>query len=131
MSRRLFQVSFIVFMIMFLGIPAFADDLEGKTFKGQEGLFGKEASGVDEVFFKDGKFISNGCIEWGFSGGDYTTTADGENVHFVADTYSAKYGRIIWTGTVKGNHLDATYIWFDKGKYSKPEQVKWFSGNVK
>jgi hypothetical protein len=32
--------------------------LDGKIFTGQEGLMGKKASGVDEVVFKDGKFIS-------------------------------------------------------------------------
>ena len=131
MPRRFFQVSLIVFMITFFGLSANAGVLDGKIFTGQEGLMGEKSSGVDEVAFKDGKFISNGCLEWGFPGGEYTTTADGENVHFVADTYSDKYGRIIWTGTVKGNHLDATFIWFDKEKYSKPEQIKWFSGDVK
>jgi hypothetical protein len=131
MSRRYFQFSLVVIMITFFGLSANAGVLDGKIFTGQEGLMGEKSSGVDEVVFKDGKFISNGCLEWGFSGGEYTTTADGENVHFVADTYSDKYGRIIWTGTVKGNHLDATFIWFDKEKYSKPEQIKWFSGDVK
>ena len=131
MSRRYFQVSLIVFMITFFGLSAIAGVLDGKIFTGQEGLMREKSSGVDEVAFKDGKFISNGCLEWGFPGGEYTTIADGENVHFVADTYSDKYGRIIWTGTVKGNHLDATFIWFDKEKYSKPEQIKWFSGDVK
>jgi hypothetical protein len=101
MLRRFFLFSLIVFTITFFGLTAIAGVLDGKIFTGQEVLVGKKASGVDEVAFKDGKFISSGCIEWGFSGGDYATTADGENVHFVADTYSDKYGRITWTGTVK------------------------------
>ena len=123
--------STVFLLVTLFCLPAFAGSLDGKTFSGEEGLIGKTASGNDVVVFEDGKFISNGCKEWGFSGGEYTTTNDGDKVHFIADTYSEKYGRITWTGTVVGNHLDATYIWYDKGKYSKPEQVKWFSGNIK
>ena len=28
------------------------------------------------------------------------------------------------SGTVAGNDLKATFLWIDKGKYEKPEQVK-------
>jgi hypothetical protein len=126
---RTFVLS-IFLMVSLVSTPALAGSLDGKTFSGKEGHIGKEALGDDTVVFENGKFISNGCKEWGFSGGDYTTTVDGDKVHFVADTYSEKYGRITWTGTVAGDHIDATYIWYDKGKYSKPEQVKWFSGDI-
>jgi hypothetical protein len=51
-------------MITFFGLSAIAGVLDGKIFTGQEGLVGKKASGIDEVAFKDGKFISSGCIEW-------------------------------------------------------------------
>ena len=129
--KKPWTISFLVFILAaFLYFPAFAGSLDGKTFSGKEGHIGKKASGDDVVVFEDGVFVSNGCKEWGFSGGEYTTTNDGDKVHFVADTFSEKYGRITWTGTVAENHLDATYIWYDKGKYSKPEQVKWFSGDI-
>lgn len=131
MTKPLTISSIIFLLVTFFCFPAFAGELDGKTFSGKEGHIGKKASGDDVVVFKDGKFISNGCTEWGFSGGEYTTTTDGDKVHFVSDTYSDKYGRITWIGTVNENHVDATYIWYDKGKYSKPEQVKWFSGDIK
>jgi hypothetical protein len=47
------------------------------------------------------------------------------------DSYSDKYGRITYSGFVKGDDLNGTFIWFDKGKYEKPEQVKWWKGSVK
>jgi hypothetical protein len=50
---------------------------------------------------------------------------------FTADIYSDKYGRITYTGSVKGNDLEATFVWFDKGKYERPEQVKWWKGSIK
>jgi hypothetical protein len=47
------------------------------------------------------------------------------------DSYSDKYGRITYSGFVKGDALNGPFIWFDKGKYEKPEQVKWWKGSVK
>jgi hypothetical protein len=29
------------------------------------------------------------------------------------------------------NDLKATFLWFDKGKYETPEQVKWWKGIAK
>jgi len=52
-------------------------------------------------------------------------------VFFIADIYSDKYGKITYSGVVKGNELKATLIWFDKEKYDKPEQVKSWEGSVK
>ena len=36
-----------------------------------------------------------------------------------------------YSGFVKGDDISANYFWYDKGKYGKPEQVKWFKGSVK
>ena len=56
---------------------------------------------------------------------------DGDKVFFTADIYSNRYGRITYSGMIKGNNLKATFVWFEKGKYEKPEQVKWWEGSVK
>jgi hypothetical protein len=44
---------------------------------------------------------------------------------------SEKYGRMTYSGYVKGDDINANYFWYDKGKYENPEQVKWFKGSVK
>ena len=36
-----------------------------------------------------------------------------------------------YSGFVKGDDISANYFWYDKGKYDKPEQVKWFKGSAK
>ena len=113
-----------------MAIPAYSGILDGKTFIGKNGEIGKSGSEDDEIKFENGKFLSIGCAKYGFGDAEYTTKEDGDRVFFTADIYSDKYGRITYSGEVKGNNLNATFIWFDKGKYGKPEQVKWWKGNV-
>jgi len=106
--------------------------LDGKTFVGKNGHLGKDGSGSDEIKFENGKFTSIGCTtKFGFSDAEYTTKVDGDRVFFTADIYSEKYGRMTYSGYVKGNDINANYFWYDKGKYENPEQVKWFKGSVK
>lgn len=113
------------------GINAFAGTLDGMTFTGDTGKIGKKTSDTDVISFENGQFSSSGCQEYGFGPGVYETTVEGDTTHFVADTYSEKTGRITWVGTVSGDKIDATYLWYKKGKYSKPKQIKWFKGAMK
>ena len=105
--------------------------LDGKTFVGKNGEIGKKKSEDDEIQFANGRFLSTGCAKWGFGDAEYTTRVDGDMIFFTADIYSEKYGRITYSGAVKGNRLDATFLWFEKNKYGKPEQVKWWKGKMK
>ena len=34
-------------------------------------------------------------------------------------------------GSSQSEEIEGLFIWFDKGKYGKPEQVKWWKGNAK
>lgn len=114
-----------------LTISAYGGIFDGKTFAGKNGEIGKSGSEDDEIKFENGKFYSVGCGKYGFGDADYTTKVDGDRVFFTADIYSKKYGRITYSGTVKGNALNAIFVWFDKGKYDKPEQIKWWKGKAK
>ena len=128
------KLYFIVIISIILGYMCTivnAGTLDGKSFSGKTGMMGKNSKENDVIIFSNGQFSSSGCQEYGFSGAPYQEKTEGDKVHFVADTYSEKYGRIIWTGTVDGDTADATYVWFDKGEYKKPEQIKWFSGTLK
>lgn len=109
-------------------ISAYAGSLDGKTFTGDTGKMGKKSANTDMISFENGQFTSSGCQKYGFGSGAYQTTDEGDKTHFVADTYSEKTGRITWVGTVSGDKLNATYLWYKKGKYSKPKQIKWFKG---
>jgi hypothetical protein len=121
----------ITLFFFIMALPAYSGILDGKTFAGKNGEIGKKSSEDDEIKFENGKFFSVGCGKYGFGDAEYTTKADGDRVFFTADIYSNKYGRITYSGFVKGDDLNGTFIWFDKGKYDKPEQVKWWKGSVK
>jgi len=121
----------ITLFFFIMALPAYSGILDGKTFVGKNGEIGKKSSEDDEIKFENGKFFSVGCGKYGFGDAEYTTKADGDRVFFTADIYSNKYGRITYSGFVKGDDLNGTFIWFDKGKYDKPEQVKWWKGSVK
>lgn len=125
---KIWIVAIIALALNVAGIGAYAGSLDGKTFTGDTGKMGKKSSNTDMLTFENGKFSSSGCQEYGFGPGAYQATTDGEKTHFVADTFSEKTGRITWVGTVSGDKLNATYLWYKKGKYSAPKQIKWFKG---
>ncbi len=108
--------------------------LDGKTFVVQQGEKGKEAKGTDTLVFKDGKFRSVECDQYGFSEAPYMATVEGDTIKFVADTTSEKKGKIHWEGTVQGNKIHATYVWTDKSHWYKPNPKpleKWAKGELK
>jgi len=129
--KRIWMVAIIAMALHFAGVCAFAGSLDGMSFTCDIGKMGEKSSNTDIITFKDGKFSSSGCQKYGFGSGAYQTTTDGEKIHFVADTFSEKTGRITWVGTVTGDQLNATYLWYKKGKYSEPKQIKWFKGGMK
>ena len=132
MFRKNFILIGFTLLFFLIAIPAYSGMLDGKTFVGKNGHLGKDGSGKDEIKFENGKFASITCsTKYGFGNADYTTKIDGNKVFFTADIYSDKYGRMTYSGFVKGNDISANYFWYDKGKYEKPEQVKWFKGSIK
>lgn len=128
--HKIWIVAIMAMAFNVAGMGAYAGTLDGKSFTGNTGKMGKKSSNTDVITFENGKFSSSGCQNYGFGSGAYQTTTEGEKTHFVADTFSEKTGRITWVGTVSGEKLDATYLWYKKGKYSEPKQIKWFKGNI-
>ena len=130
-KKNLILIGFTLFFFL-IAIPVYSGMLDGKTFSGKNGHLGKDGSGSDEIKFENGKFVSVTCsTKYGFSDAEYTTKVDGDKVFFTADIYSDKYGRMTYSGYVKGDDISANYFWYDKGKFEKPEQVKWFKGSAK
>ena len=130
-TAQSFKIVMMVFFFAMACVSAYAGPLDGKAFTGVTGKMGKKGSEQDEIRFENGQFRSVGCKEYGFGSGPYTATVDGDTIHFVADTYSDRTGRIAWVGTITGNEANATYLWFKKNKNAKPKQVKWFKGTTK
>ena len=96
--------------------PALAQNLDGRTFQGVFLERGKTSGDADTLTFKDGKFRSSACDKYGYSDASYKTSAAGDALKFEAETQSAKYGKLVWNGTVRGDKLDATVMMVQDGK---------------
>ena len=106
--------------------------LDGKVFVGDVGDRGNSADDKDEVSFKNGRFHSVGCDEWGFGDAPYSSKRDGDTIRFQAITVSPTDGKIEWEGVVKGDTLEATYVWTKERRFWKDaHEEMWFSGNLK
>ena len=105
--------------------------LDGKEFIGPTGEKGKKADHEDVLRFSDGKFTSSACFEFGFKGGPYTTTHEGETIHFHAVTISPTHGKMEWNGTLKGDSLEVNYSWTKERWFWTTYREYWFKGMLK
>ena len=109
--------------------------LDGKAFVADAGHKGKAADEKGDVItFADGKLHSSMCDQYGYDKGAYKATRVGDAVEFEATTVSEKYGRNVWKGTIKGNEIEGTFLFYPKpGFFNKnpaPEE-HWFKGKAK
>jgi hypothetical protein len=90
--------------------PALADtgSLDGKSYQGVFIQRGKTSGDADTLVFKDGRFRSIACDRYGYSDAPYRTATAGGMTRFEAETQSAKYGKLVWSGMVREGKLDAT-----------------------
>lgn len=98
--------------------PAFAESngLDGRKFEGVFIQRGKTSGDADTIVFKDGRFRSLACDQYGYSDAAYRTAAAGDATRFEAETQSPKYGRLLWSGVVRNGKLDATAMMVREGK---------------
>jgi len=87
-----------------------ADPLDGRSFQGVFLERGKTSGDADTLIFKDGRFRSTACDRYGYSDAVYKVTPAGDGTRFEAETESAKYGKLQWSGVVRGGKLDATVM---------------------
>lgn len=102
---RAFRV--MVVCVFALGIGAasvFAGGgpLDGQSFTiNMKGPDGKDAP--DDLVFKDGRFDSIACHEYGFGDAPYTAEKTGPVTTFKATTHSEKAGEFEWAATVSAD----------------------------
>lgn len=101
-----------------VSFPAFAETnpLEGRSFEGVFIQRGKTSGDPDTLIFKDGRFRSTACDRYGYSDAAYKAGAAGDATRFEAETESPKYGRLLWSGVIRGGKLDATAVMVRAGK---------------
>ena len=84
--------------------------LDGRRFEGVFLQRGKTAGDADTLTFAGGRFHSSACDRYGFGDAVYRAMAQGDAIAFEAETESAKHGKLVWRGTVRGGKLDATAL---------------------
>lgn len=106
--------------------------LDGKTFFVRTGAKGKNADHDDYLIFRDGMFVSSGCVEQIFGASAYSADADavGGGIRFRVKTVSPTHGAMTWEGTVRGDTVDATARWIDKRWYWTIDRMYWFRGQL-
>jgi len=90
--------------------------LDGRTFEGIVLERGKTAGDADTLIFKNGRFRSSACDQYGYGDGPYTVSAVSDGLAFQAETESPKYGKLLWKGVVRGARLDGTLTMLRDGK---------------
>ena len=111
--RRLMPWLVLILQSLTLVSPVLAADglLDGRSFTGQTGPKGKAAEGPDTLIFEGGTMRSTGCDAYGFGAAPYVATREGDRIRFTATTTSPDEGKIEWTGSVRGDVLEGTFVW--------------------
>ena len=99
-----------------LSAGAQAQSLDGRSFHGVFIERGKTSGDADTITFKDGRFRSSACDRYGYSDAPYKAVAAPDGTRFEAETQSPKYGKLLWSGQVRGGKLDATVMMERAGK---------------
>lgn len=124
----------LIFVVTFsaFSLGATAQLLDGKTFTGPTGIVGESAEEQEVLTFNHGELYSESCAPWGFKSGAYTLEQQGETLYFTATTLSPDNGKIVWHGKVKGDAIEASYIWTkERWWWKDARQEKWFKGTLK
>jgi hypothetical protein len=99
-----------------LSAGAQAQGLDGRRFDGVFLERGKTSGDADTLTFKEGRFRSSACDRYGYSDAPYKVTPVADGIRFEAETQSPKYGKLLWSGHVRGGKLDATVMMEREGK---------------
>lgn len=133
MTRHLWTLALSLTLVWALAaVPAAAAEtksgpLDGKSFAGETGEKGKDKGDPESFVFRGGTFDPLQCHPYGFAAAPYTAEAAGGAVSFESETVSAKEGKMLWKGTVRGGSLEGTMVWTKEGQ--KPLEY-WFRAKL-
>ena len=96
--------------------------LDGRTFEGVVLECGKRAGDEETITFRNGRFHSSACKQYGYGDGAYKISTAQDGVAFECETESPQYGKLLWKGVVRGRRLDGTLTMMKDGK---PAAEKW------
>ncbi len=85
--------------------------LDGTKWKGDMTTAGEKPV-ADTFMFAEGTFDSEACREYGFRRGPYTAMRKEGGTKFTAFTRSREQGTMQWDGTVQGDRISGTAMWY-------------------
>ena len=106
---------------------ASAGSLDGKVFSGELGKVGATTVDPDTLTFKKGSFVSSACVPLGFESTPYTASKENGATTFTAKATSKSGETMEWTGTLRGEALEATAV---RRTSSGETETYWFKGKA-
>jgi hypothetical protein len=104
-----------------------AEPLDGKVFSGEFGKVGASTGDPDTLTFKKGSFVSSACVPFGFESTPYTVSKENGATTFTAKATSKSGETMEWTGTLRGEALEATAV---RRTSSGETETYWFKGKA-
>jgi hypothetical protein len=98
-------------------LKVIAPALDGLRFVGPFGAEREDKPKKDSFTFKDGKFATASCLEWGFKPAPFWTRRDSKGIHFLAELKSPDHGTMRYEGTYDGKELKVFGYW---------KKVRWY-----
>jgi hypothetical protein len=92
-------------------VPAIENNLEGIRFVGPFGAEAEANPKQDGFTFKDGKFATDSCLEWGFTPAPYWVRQAADGLHFLAELKSPDHGTMRYEGVYNGRKLTVVGYW--------------------
>jgi hypothetical protein len=104
-----------------------AGPLDGKVFSGQLGKAGATTGDPDTLTFQKGAFVSSACVAYGFQSAPYIAAKAGGDTTFTAKATNAKGETMEWTGTMRGESIEATAV---HRTAAGETETYWFKGKA-
>lgn len=86
--------------------------LDGRAFEVEMQKKGSEDVIPNTLTFRSGTFLSAVCVQHDFPQSTYEATRTGDAVTFEVAAQSYTKGHMDWEGTVRGDRLEATAVWY-------------------
>ena len=106
---------------------AAAGPLDGKVFSGELGKVGASTGDSDTLTFQKGAFVSSACVRYGFQSTPYIAAQSSGATTFTAKATNAKGETMEWTGTMRGEAIEATAV---HRTGSGEMETYWFKGKA-
>jgi hypothetical protein len=131
-SHPLLATTFLYLTLQGAATAASGDQpapLDGTVYDGIFRELGADSGGdSDRLVFRDGQFVSEACLDYGFAETSYSAFQSADGVHFTATSTSPSHGVMVWRGLQRGERMDAEITWTKERWYWTTHREYRFQG---